>query len=101
MSAATIHKKDTYVRVVASRSFNLHLRNRIEGRIDGKVNRLEVDLGRCRFVDTEAVIFLFRWIRDGGELELVDPPPILYEILDLLELREAWDRNICNQIPDS
>lgn len=99
MSTAAIHKRGDCVSVTVSRTFNLHLRNCIQARLDSNVSCLKLDLGRCRFLDTEAVIFLLRWMKSGRELELVDPPPILHEILEILELSEEWERLFNKQTP--
>ena len=73
-------------------SFNLHVRNVIENHITKGIKKLEIDLSACDLIDSEGVIFMYQWQRDGQELELKNPPHILFEILDILELREQWDQ---------
>ena len=53
--------------------------------------RIRIDLERARLVDTEAVMALFRLQQKGITVRLLDPPAIFYEVLEVLELQEAFD----------
>ncbi len=72
------------------RDFNLmavrHLKYHLED-----ATRVRIDLARARLVDTEAVMALFRLKQQGIIIRLLDPPDIFYEVLDVLELSEAFD----------
>lgn len=91
MNTIDIHKKGSVVEAVIRRNFNYRIRKMIEGRVGRDTKKLKLDLGRTKIIDSEAVIFLYKWLRDGKSLELVEPPDILFEILDLLEIRKEWD----------
>lgn len=71
------------------RDFNLmavrHLKYHLED-----ATRIRIDLRRARLVDTEAVMALFRLQREGVTIRLLDPPAIFYEVLEVLELEEAF-----------
>jgi len=72
------------------RDFNLmavrHLKYHLED-----APRVRIDLSRARLVDTEAVMALFRLQQKGVAIRLLDPPAIFYEVLEVLELEEAFD----------
>ena len=91
MSTIEIHKKGSAVVATLRRNFNYRVRKIIEGRISRDTKKLILDLSRTRILDSEAVIFMFGWLKKGNRLELVGPPDILFEILDLLEIRKEWD----------
>jgi ABC-type transporter Mla MlaB component len=72
------------------RDFNLmavrHLKYHLED-----ATRVRIDLRRARLVDTEAVMALVRLMKSGLTIRLLDPPAIFYEVLEVLELEEAFD----------
>lgn len=72
------------------RDFNLmavrHLKYHLED-----ATRVRIDLRRARLVDTEAVMALVRLMNTGLTIRLLDPPAIFYEVLEVLELEEAFD----------
>jgi len=92
MNTVNTHREGEMLQVQIHGSFNLHVRNVIENRITKGIKKLEIDLSACDLIDSEGVIFMYQWQRDGQELELKNPPHILFEILDILELREQWDQ---------
>jgi ABC-type transporter Mla MlaB component len=63
----------------------------IESRITTEVDTLHIDLKSCSYIDSEGVIFLHQWLGNGNSLQLVKPPDILFEILDILEIKSAWN----------
>lgn len=71
------------------RDFNLmavrHLQYRLQEATD-----IRIDLSRARLVDTEAIMALDRLQRDGRTVTLIDPPPILKELLDVLDLHDHF-----------
>jgi len=91
MNTVNTHREGEVLQVQISGGFNLHLRNMIENHITKGINKLEIDLSACELIDSEGVIFMYEYQRKGGELVLNNPPQILFEILDILELREQWD----------
>lgn len=73
------------------RDFNLmavhHLRYRLEEATD-----IRIDLSRARLVDTEAIMALDRLQRDGRTVTLLHAPPILHEVLDVLDLHDHFEQ---------
>lgn len=72
-------------------AFNLRSKNIIEQHLSPEITTLNIDLSQCRYVDSEAVIFLYRWQKSGNSLYLQDPPDILFEILETLDLTDTWN----------
>lgn len=93
MSTIKTHKKNGLLEVTITGHFNLWTKKLIESRIANDISQLSIDLSNCKFIDSEGVIFMYRWQSSGKELELVNPPDILFEIIDLLELNEHWGPN--------
>lgn len=93
MSIIESHKTKDTLKVKVLNNFNLLTRNKIESRLTKEIEKLEIDLSNCRLLDSEAVIFMYQWDKSGKELNLINPPEILFEILEILELREIWQLN--------
>jgi ABC-type transporter Mla MlaB component len=93
MNIVNTHREGTTLEVQVCDGFNLRIKNIIDSRISDNIDKLQIDLTRCDFVDSEAVIFLYKWQHSGKQLELINPPEIFFEILDILELSESWDLN--------
>jgi|GEM_PF-6922088 len=53
------------------------------------ISHLVVDLRRSKIVDSEALIYLYNLSKSGINITLLQPPPIYFEALRILEL----DRN--------
>jgi ABC-type transporter Mla MlaB component len=87
------HRSGNLLEVEVHGSFNLTAKNMLEGRLRAEVTDLNIDLTECKFIDSEGIIFMYRWQNSGKGLELINPPEILFEIVELLELREHWDLN--------
>lgn len=93
MSIIESHKTKDTLKVKVLNNFNLLTRNKIESRLTKEIEKLEIDLSNCRLLDSEAVIFMYQWDKSDKELNLINPPEILFEILEILELREIWQLN--------
>lgn len=50
------------------------------------ITHLIVDLRRSKIVDSEALIYLFNLSNKGTDITLLQPPPIYFEALRILEL---------------
>ena len=90
MNILEAHKKGDTLEVQVNAPFNLQVRDMIESRLGDEVESLNIDLSNCQFLDSEAVIFMFQWQRAGKKLQLANPPALLFEILEILELSEHW-----------
>lgn len=93
MNIIETHKSDTKLEIKIFGSFNLAAKNMIESRLGDGITDLKIDLSDCRFIDSEGVIFMYNWQKSGKKLELKNPPNVLFEIIDILELTEHWNIN--------
>lgn len=91
MNTINTHKKENCLSVTVHGFFNLYTKKRIMSHITPGITKMCIHLNNCDLIDSEGVIFLHRWIDSGNELEISNPPAILYEILDILELTRSWD----------
>lgn len=82
--------KFTHVQI--ARDFNL-LTVRALKKSYSKCDHLELDLAKCRFVDSEAIVYIHSQINSGKVIRLLNSPPILKECLRILELENAWKEN--------
>lgn len=55
---------------------------------------LKIDLSRCKFIDSEGIIFLHQWQQAGKQLQLINPPEVFFEMLEILELDNSWQPNV-------
>jgi len=85
------------LKVRLSGNFNLQRVREVERLLEG-VERVEIDLSASRFVDTEAVAFLYRLKRSGKEVILKNPPEILYKLLSVLRISPFFRQGM-NQEP--
>ncbi len=93
MSIIEARKSNGTLKIKVLNYFNLLTRNKIENRLTKEINILEIDFSSCKLLDSEAVIFMYRWEKSGKELTLINPPSIFFEILEILELKEIWQPN--------
>ena len=93
MSIIEARKSNGTLKVKVLNNFNLLTRNKIESRLTKEIKVLEIDFSTCKLLDSEAVIFMYRWEKSGKELKLINPPDIFFEILEILELKEIWQPN--------
>lgn len=91
MSIIQTHKSENTLQVKVLNNFNLQTKNKIASRLTKEINKLEIDLSNCRIIDSEAVIFMYKWESDGKKLSLLNPPEILFEIIEILELQKEWE----------
>lgn len=76
--------------VELSGDFNLATVRKIRNLLNAQ-NELSLDLGSCRFVDSEAIIFLHEQIQKHSVVRLKEPPALFYEALRILGLHDEWD----------
>ncbi len=57
----------------------------------GDMPEICLDLSRIRFVDSEGIILLCKWNKEGRKIWLIDPPAILKELVAVLQLEEILD----------
>jgi anti-anti-sigma regulatory factor len=76
--------------VVIERNFNLSAIRELEEHLSEDIDELVINLKYSFFLDSEAVIFMHRWLEKGKKLRLLNPPEIFYEILDVLDLTTSW-----------
>lgn len=93
MSIVETHKAGNTLEVTIRSAFNLTAKTMIENHLQADIDHLQIDLSDCRIVDSEGVIFMHKWQSSGKSLELVDPPEVLFEIIDILELTDHWKLN--------
>jgi anti-anti-sigma regulatory factor len=83
------------------RDFNLlaarHLQHLAESAMNEGAERVRVDLSEARLVDTEAIIALDRLQRQGLHVTLVHPPALFQEVLELLDLTDAFETDVASQ----
>lgn len=90
MNILNTHKTGTTLEVTVHRALNLWTKNMIESRLSDEIDSLQIDLTSCPFIDSEGVMFMYRWQQEGHKLRLINPPEVLFEILDILELKRSW-----------
>jgi|SRR6056297_2720963 len=93
MSIIESRKSKDTLKVKVLNNFNLLTRNKIESRLTREIGKLEIDLSHCKLLDSEAIIFMYQWDKSGNKLNLINPPEILFEIIEILELRDIWQLN--------
>lgn len=100
MNIIDTHKEGNILTVTVNGHFNLRTKNLIESRLTMEIDRLIINLINCKYIDSEGVIFLHEWQDKGNELLIKKPPPILFEIVEILQLSDSWDfdKMIINQI---
>lgn len=96
MSIPSIHKNGTTLNIKIQGGFNLWIKNMILNHINNDTHVLKLDLTECKFIDSEGIIFLHQWQQNGKDLQLINPPDVFFEILNILELDNSWQPNIIN-----
>lgn len=86
-------RKDDKLNVRLMRDFNLYTAGRVL-RLSEGASRIEIDLTRSKFVDSEALRALYRMIHAGKHVTLINPPKLFGEVLDILELRVFFDEHV-------
>lgn len=93
MNTVEIYKTGNILEVVLGRNFNLRVKNMIENRLGPDIDTLIFEMKHCLLIDSEGVIFMYKWHNSGGKLKLNNPPDILFEIVSILELDTDWISN--------
>lgn len=93
MSIIESQKNKGSLKVKIHNNFNLLTKKKIESRLTREIDKLEIDMSNCKLLDSEAVIFMYHWNKSGKELNLINPPEIFFEILEILELNDHWHLN--------
>ncbi len=82
------HHTPTKLYVKIEQNLNLNT-TRLIRRVAEDKEDLLLDLSQARIVDSEGVIFMYRWLREGKKLTLFHPPRILWEIVKILQLESV------------
>ena len=77
--------------------FNYFTVEMIRAQLDANVEKLTINMSDCEIVDSEAVIFLYTFQNSNLELELVNPPDVLFTILNTLHLEDKWNVSIIHK----
>ncbi|NGP77546.1 hypothetical protein G3570_12935 [Balneolaceae bacterium YR4-1] len=93
MSIIESRKSKDTLKVTLLNNFDILTRYKIESRTTKEIENLEIDFSNCKILDSEAVIFMYHWDKSGKTLKLINPPDILFEILEILELSDIWQLN--------
>ncbi|PAU95115.1 hypothetical protein CK503_02630 [Aliifodinibius salipaludis] len=101
MSIPNIHREGTTLNIEIQGGFNLWVKNMILNHINNYTHALKIDLTECKFIDSEGIIFLHQWQQKGKDLQLINPPDVFFEILEILELDDSWQPNITNTNEES
>jgi len=96
MSIPNIHKDGSTLYIKMQGGFNLWIKNMILNHINKNTNLLKIDLTECKIIDSEGIIFLHQWQKEGKELHLINPPEVFFELLEILELDNSWQPNVIN-----
>ena len=71
--------------VLLVRDFNLLAALKIE-KIAKDAQSVSIDLKNSRFVDSEAIKVLCKWVRGGKRVKLRNPPELFFEVVAVLGL---------------
>lgn len=97
MSTINTYRESKALSITVHGAFNLRTVRMIKSRLAPGIDKLNINLINCDLIDSEGIIFLHQWLDRNNELKLTEPPPIMYEILDILKLDNAWELdNILN-----
>jgi len=86
-------KAEDRLKVALQRDFNLFTAERIEALAED-CTHVRIDMGASKIVDSEAVRALYRLVGAGKAVHLVDPPPIFFEVLQVLGLDDYFARHL-------
>lgn len=94
MSIPSIHRDGSTLNIKIQSAFNLWIKNIILNHINENTQILKIDLSACKFIDSEGIIFLHQWQQNGKKLQLINPPEIFFEMVEILELGDSWRPNV-------
>lgn len=86
-------KNEDRLTVTLQRDFNLFTAARIEALAEDSAE-VCIDMGASKIADSEAVRTLYRLIGAGKAVRLLDPPPIFFEVLEVLGLDDYFARRL-------
>ena len=86
-------KAEGRLTVALQRDFNLFTAARIEA-LAQDCAQVRIDMSASKIVDSEAVGALYRLVRAGKAVHLVDPPPLFFEVLEVLGLADHFARRL-------
>ena len=73
-----------------TRDFNWPTVEQIEP-LTAKAQHIHIDLSEVRRIDTEALMLIDRLQRAGKTVRLHDPPPLLHDLVETLDLSPVFD----------
>lgn len=76
--------------VVLTTDFNLNAVRQIQKLLKDR-QELYIDATKSRFINSEAIIFMHKFIENGKKLQIREPPRIFYVALHILGLHDVWD----------
>ncbi|WP_445664671.1 hypothetical protein [Fodinibius sp. AD559] len=91
MNTISTQKKGKKLEIIVQGDFNLRTKKKILSRLSPAIDKLVINLISSERIDSEGVIFLHRWLQKGNELQLIEPPAIFFEILEILNIDSSWD----------
>lgn len=91
MNTIDTQKEGKKLKVTIHGDFNLRTKKLILSRLNPAIDKLVINLIDCERIDSEGVIFLHRWLQKGNTLQLIEPPAIFFEILEILNLGSSWN----------
>ena len=80
-----IEKTGRNLSVCLIRDFNLLAARKIE-KLAKDVRTVSIDLKNSRFVDSEAIKVLYKWIKEGKKVKLRNPPELFFDVIAVLGL---------------
>lgn len=96
MNIIDVHKKEDTLKVRVKGPFNLAVNKLISSRITPSIEDLTLNLKRCKIIDSEAIIFMYKWQQSGKSLKILNPPDIMFEVIQILELDKHWKLDVSN-----
>jgi ABC-type transporter Mla MlaB component len=85
-----IVREKNWVRVILDQDLNLFSSKRVK-RLVETYNDVQLDLSNANLVDSEGLINIIEIIQSGKRFEILNPPHLLLEIADLLQIDEVVD----------
>ena len=85
-----VERESNWIKVILDQDLNLFSSKRVK-RLVENFDDIQLDLTHAKLVDSEGLIAIFQLIKSGKRLEILNPPHILLEIADLLQLDEVLD----------
>ena len=84
----TEHNKG--IDILLERDLNYLTVNLIDAMTASK-EKVQIDLSFSKIVDSESIKSLYKMIRAGKRVVLVNPPPVLFEVIEILGLGSLLD----------